>query len=213
MSVNLFFGKTKSGKSWLANKLSKPYKKVVFYDNAHCFNEGIIINDFSPKNFASIFKKYVFADSFRLIFRTPLNMDDKEGAERVAKLFYNGFGTYWREHKIKTDNICFVVDEADKIADIKKTSPFYLMVTKGRHLFIDTFAISQGPGCMPKYFKTNAEEVYCFKVERDEWVERKFGKAKAKEIETLEVHNYVHWKDTGETKLVNGNGKVVKSWN
>lgn len=214
MSVVLYLGKTESGKSFKANQVTKEsYRKVILYDNARCFNDGEIITNFSPKNFANIFKKYVNADSYRLIFRAPLGMNEREGAERVANLIYNGFGRYWVENKkMPSDRLCFLVDEADKISSIKIGSPFYLLVTKGRHYAIDTHAISQGPGKIPLYYRENASECYFFKMKSHPFIEENLERDQVDLIRTLKQYHCVHWKDNGDVKLLNEKSKVVKSW-
>ena len=170
--ICLYFGKTLSGKSYKANLNSKLSKKVVIYDNAHCFTDGQIITNFSSDNFAKIFAQNVMKDEFRLIFRPPFDMNEREGAEKVARLLYLGFGRYWKEKGIKVrDNIFFLVDEADKVSSLKIGSIFYLTVTKGRHFFIDTHAISQGPGKIPSYYRENAESFYCFKSKSHPYLE------------------------------------------
>lgn len=215
MSVVLYLGKTESGKSFKASQVTKEnYKKVILYDNARCFTEGEIITDFTPKGFANIFKKYVLADSYRLIFRAPLGMNEREGAERVANLIYNGFGRYWIENNKKpSDRLCFLVDEADKVSSIKIGSPFYLLVTKGRHFCIDTHAISQGPGKIPLYYRENASECYFFKMKSHPFMDENLERDQVDLIRTLKQYHCIHWKDNGEVKLLNAKGKVVRSWN
>lgn len=214
MSVVLFFGKTKSGKSYKAGQLSLKRKKVIIYDNAHCFNDGQIINDFSAANFAKVFKENVNKESFRLIFRPPLNMPEKDGAELVARLLYYGFGRYWKENNFKiNENIFFLVDEADKVSSLKVGSIFYLVVTKGRHFFIDTYAISQGPGKLPLYYRENAEEFYCFKSKSHSYLDECLEREQVDILRTIEKWHCIHWKDTGEVKLLNEKNKAVKSWN
>lgn len=212
MSVSLFIGKTQSGKSHLAEKLSKQRKKVVIYDNARCFNDGIIVDDFSPENFKKIFLKYINAESFRLIFRAPLKMNEKEGAERVAHLFYSGFGHYWKERNYKGENILFLVDEADKVSSEKKNSPFYLMVTKGRHFFIDTWAMSQGPGKIPLYYRENANELFIFKSIPHQFFKENLEKEQIDEIRFLGKWHFLHWLDSGHAEIKNEKGKTLKKW-
>lgn len=217
MSVVLYFGKTESGKSYKANQVvNQNYKKIVIYDNARCFNDGIIISDFSSKNLVNVFKKYVLAKEFKLIFRAPLDMNEREGAEIVANLIYNGFGKYWLSKNIvplPNDRICFVVDEADKVSSIKKNSPFYLLVTKGRHYGIDTHAISQGAGAMPYYFKENASEVYFFRMKNHSFISENLEPDQVEILRTIKEQNCIHWKDNGDVKLLDKKNKVVKSWN
>jgi hypothetical protein len=215
VSVVLYFGKTESGKSHKANEVTKrDYKKVILYDNARCFKDGIIISDFSPKSFANIFKKYVLASAFRLIFRAPLGMNERGGAEMVASLIYNGFGRYWVEqNKIPSDRVCFLVDEADKVSSLKIGSPFYLLVTKGRHYGIDTHAISQGPGKIPLYYRENASEVYFFKMKSHPFINENLENEQVDLIRTLEKYHCIHWKDNGDVNLLNPKGRVIKSWN
>ncbi len=210
--IALYFGKTESGKSFRAGENSKSYKKVAIYDNTHCFTGGEIVTDFSPANFARLFKKYALKDSFRLIFRAPFAMNEREGAEMVAKLLYQGFGLFWKQKGIDfgrhENRVCFLVDEADKVSTLKHTSIFYLVVTKGRHFGIDTHAISQGPGKIPSYYKENASEVFCFKMRPHDFIVETFGRGLAEQIQTLPQYHYAHWKDTDEIKLFNEKGKA-----
>lgn len=212
MSVSLYLGKTESGKSFKANLESYKYKKVAIYDNTHCFTDGEIITDFSPDNFARIFKKYALKDSFRLIFRAPFVMNEREGAEMVARLLYSGFGMFWKQRNVdfsKMENrLDFLVDEADKVSSLKMSGPFYLLVTKGRHFGIDTHAISQGPGKIPSYYKENASEVFCFSLRPHEFIVETFGRAMAFKIQTLPKYHYAYFKDTGDIKLFNEKGKA-----
>lgn len=211
--ICLYFGKTLSGKSYKANLNSKMSKRVVIYDNAHCFTDGQIITNFSAENFAKIFAQNVNKEEFRLIFRPPFEIAPREGAERVARLLYFGFGRYWKENHINIrENVFFLVDEADKVSSLKIGSIFYLIVTKGRHFFIDTHAITQGPGKIPSYYRENAESFYCFKSKSHAYLEENLEKEHINTLRTIEEHNCIFWNDKGEIKHINKHGKVVKKW-
>lgn len=210
MSVTLYFGKTEHGKTVRAIKESHKFKRVVIYDNAHCVNDGVIITDFSPDNFARIFKKYVMEERFRLIFRAPLEMDEEEGARKVAHLLYKGFGFFWKSKfgdLPVEDRINFFIDEAEKVSSKKRGDIFYLTVTKGRHLFIDVHAITQIPGPLPLYYKSMASSLIVFNSDVDDYFSKKMRKV-AHKLDSLPKYHYFERKDNGEIKLYNEKGKV-----
>lgn len=205
MAVSIFLGKTGSGKSYKANVLSKKYDRLFVFDNAHCFQGDLVTDDLSTSNLVKIMRRFALKEKFRVIFRPNLKTSPKESCETVAQFLFAHFGTLNKKLS-KKDRILFLVDEADKVSSLKDESWIYKMVTMGRHQQFDCFGIAQGPGRLPKYWRDNASEVFCFKVMEHDFLKMVYGQH-AKHIPTLGQYECLHWVDSGDVSLVNKSGK------
>jgi hypothetical protein len=209
VAVKTFFGKTGSGKSYRANLIShRDYDRVFIFDNAHCFKGNFITSDLSAQGFSNLLKKIAKLNKFRVVFRPSLSSSPKESCEIVSQFLFAHFGAL--NKKLGWEGkLLFLVDEADKVSSDKKDAWLYKMVTMGRHLGFDSFGISQGPGRIPKYWRENSSEVFCFKVMEHEFLKQIFG-PHAQAIPLLGEYEYLHWSDVGDIRLRDKNDRMKK---
>jgi hypothetical protein len=210
MAITLIFGKTESGKSYLAdNVFIKKRKKVVIFDYAHCFENGQVFTDFSISNFEKILKKYAKKDAFKLIFRPPRKVSDEIACQLVASFSF-AIGRTFGERSLKDDEkVLFVIDEADKVANYKKADLLSKVVTKGRHDNLDTLAIAQDPTTIPTFFRRNSSQIITFAIGSNPFFAEKFGHELTRKVSELEKYHSFAWKDNGETAFLNPNFKKV----
>jgi len=214
MAITCFFGKTESGKSFLSEKKSKTYERVVVYDNAHCFKEGDIFTDLSIDNLQRIFEKYHNRPNFRIIFRPPMNLNEQVGANRVGAFVW-ALGAFYKDMekqaKKKVKRFLFVVDEADKVSSYSKDSVFYRCVTKGRHFNFDTYGIAQGATKLPNYWRENSSEFCIFQLPESQELKTILGKASS-ELRGLEKYSYICSRDnSNEVEIISKDQKVIKT--
>jgi len=214
--IKLFFGRTECGKSYLAELLSKKQKKVIFYDYAHCFTQGEIVNDFSTMNFVYLLKKYGGSKNlnkkFSLIFRKPDLMTHEVGAEKVS-YFVKMLGLSYGYRKLTgSDMLTFLVDEADKVISLKSSDLIRLTAQAGRHENIALWAISQRPMKLHPDIRDNAHEIYAFPVGKNKIYEETFGKKISTELadNKFPKYHYYYYNENGVIKKINKNGKEVR---
>lgn len=205
-----YFGKTESGKSYLGNIHSKKYDRAVIYDNAHCFTDGRIISDLSIGNLKKLLVEYSKNKKFRLIFRAPRTMSEKQGANRVAS-FVQNLGEFYKSQGQK-ERFLFLVDEADKVSTMSKENAFYRAVTKGRHYNYDCFGISQGVAELPIYWRKNASASFVFRLPDGDDVRKLLGKSASSQLKDLAQYSYMLAKDNAhEVQVIDRNQKVIRS--
>lgn len=213
MAITCFFGKTESGKSFLAGIKSKEYERVVIYDNAHCFTDGVIITDLSVDNLKRVFKKYHKEQKFRIIFRAPYSMNEQTGANRVASFVW-ALGSFYKDlekkARKKVKRFLFLVDEADKVSSYAKDNVFYRCVTKGRHFNFDSYGIAQGATKLPNYWRENASEFCIFKLPESTELKTLLRNGVG-ELRNLEQYSYLRVKDnSNEVEVVSKSQNVIK---
>lgn len=211
--ISVYFGKTESGKSYLAEMHSKKYDRVVLYDNAHCFKDGKIISDLSIINLEKVFREFCKKDKFRLIFRAPRTMNEKMGANRVASFVF-ALGSFYKDLEAKSgksvSRFLFLVDEADKVSSMSKDSVFYRAVTKGRHFCFDSYGIAQGVKKLPNYWRENASEFNFFRIPENDETKSTLGKKASSKLSTLGQYEYLRTTDSShEVEHVSKDQKVI----
>ena len=214
MAITCFFGKTESGKSYLADIKSKnDYERVIIYDNAHCFTNGNIITDLSVPNLKKVFEKYHKEKKFRLIFRAPYSMNEQTGANRVGAFVW-ALGSFYKDLEKSgakgLSRFLFLVDEADKVSSYSKDSVFYRCVTKGRHFNFDCYGIAQGATKLPNYWRENASEFCIFKLPESPELKNLLRNASS-ELRNLEQYSYLRVKDnSNDVEVISKNQKTIK---
>lgn len=213
--IRLFLGKTKSGKSFHAQKLYKKISKVIVYDFAHCFTDGQIVDDFSLTSFMKILKQLQGRKTkkFKLIFRKPTSMLHQEALSRLSKFVFF-LGQSYGVRSLPDDNLLtFIVDEADKCTTKKDDDRVRRLVQAGRHANISTWAIAQRPMNMHPDFRDNASEIYAFKLATpDSFYKTMFSTNNLDKLTNSKPHTHLFWNDEGQIELVNsrGNCEVLK---
>ncbi|MFG1492545.1 hypothetical protein ABMA75_03185 [Halobacteriovorax sp. ZH4_bin.1] len=212
--VKLFVGKTKSGKTHLANKMLKRHSKGIIYDYAHDFKGGQVIEDFSVNNFVKLLKKYGgkknIKSKYKLIFRKPSNFTHQRALDLVA-LFAKKIGeSYGKRSLPENDYIAFVVDEADKCSTKKDADKVRLAVQAGRHDNLSTWAIAQRPSRLHLDFRANASEVFAFPLAIDDpYYSKTFGASFVEKLNKSKKYSFIFWNDEGLKKIIDGKGKVI----
>lgn len=207
--IKLFFGRTKSGKSYKAEKMLRGKSKVIVYDYAHCF-KGKVVTDFSVNGLTKLLINHGGPQNknktFKLIFRKPHNITHHDAVERLA-LFVLHLGRSYGYRTLPDGNLLtFLVDEADKCTTNKADDRVRLAVQAGRHDNVATWAIAQRPMNLHKDFRDNASEVFCFKCGENPYYREILGRVGLAELAKMPEYGHIRWTDTGELKKVSARG-------
>ena len=214
--ISIFSGRTECGKSWLAEKLAKPRPKVIYYDYARYFTNGIVISDFSTANFIKLLKKYGGKENknkkFKLIFRKPSLWIHEDAIDKVSYFVKMLGGSYGDRSLLNKKRIVFLIDEADKLITGKSSDRIRLLAQAGRHENIDTWAIVQRPMRLHPDVRDNLHEAYAFRVAQNKFYEEILGKKITKELgdNKFPKYWYYHYNENGEIKKINSKGREVK---
>lgn len=213
MAVSLYFGMTQSGKSYRAHEEAKTKKRVVVFDYAHCFLGGIIINDFSAKSIGKVFDTFHNKNEYCIIMRPTRNDDDVKAFD-VACALATALG---RSKPKGEENLVFIIDEADMICTATVQSrQLKLVINKGRHDGVDTWAISRIPQRLHSDIRANASRLVCFKLSEHlalSAIGRITGGGETlKAISGLEQYSYIDWNVTGNWEIKNANGKTTRKF-
>jgi len=211
MSVECFFGRTLSGKSYKARQEIKNKKRVFVFDAACDFHGGIIFDKYDIPSLVELGKKIRNLETFQVNFRPDRHFGDIQAcAERVAK-FILAFGDTFGKRSLD-EHIVFVLDELDKYISTSRKSFVKMVIEMGRHSNIDTYCISQVPASLPKFIRDNATKVYAFKLGYNDFYQYRFGPSITKELsgENLKDYWYYVWDDSNGIIKYNKRGKICQ---
>ncbi len=189
--IILIFGKRGSGKSYLANKLIEPERRLFVFDTLSEYNQGVLFGT-EEKDQCLEFWRRVYQKQFRLIYR-PIN-PESEIDEICDLIFVLG-------------NVTFLVEEIDCYCSAYKISPtFAQIIQRGRHKNITLIGITQRPYGIHRLLTSQAKEIYIFNTNepRDrEYLRTLLGQEIEPKLDALEQYQYIKWSD-GSPELTIG---------
>lgn len=212
MSVNIYFGKTGSGKSFLANKIINQYDKKIIFDPTPTknFSGEFETSDYSVGNFIRIIKKFAGKQKFSIIFRPSERFSMHEQGERVA-LFAMQLGKAFKSLNGEYSQIAVVFDELDKYVSMKQDAWIGRLAGMGRHYHCHLHCITQVPAKMPKSIRDNAYNVHAFPLAKNDFYKEKFGDAITEFLASEKCPKFHHflWNDGKGVKFLDEKLGVV----
>ena len=216
--IKLFLGRTKSGKSYQANKMLKKRSKAIVYDYAHCFTSGKVYS-INVKNLSKLLRNHGGVKNkskkYSLIFRKENSMSHQDALDLVA-LFAQKLGESYGVRALpENDLIAFVIDEVDKCSTKKDSDRVRLAVQAGRHQNLSTWAIAQRPTRVHPDIRANVTEIRAFPLAGgDRWYEDTLSKKAVEKLNNSDKkYSFLFWNDEGELKLINSKGGVDHDFN
>lgn len=144
--ITVILGRKGSGKTYLANKLSLGYTKIVICDPLNDYIGGHIFSTFPE--FESQFNDLYFRDSFRVIAKFTTDDD-------FDQLF-----TFLFNYR----NFAILIDETDMFAAYNSVLPSVKrLISYGRHRSIDLIMISRRPYELNRLVTSQADLIITFK--------------------------------------------------
>lgn len=143
--IILIFGRTGSGKSFLAKKLIKKFNRVIIIDKMIEYHSDNIFYDFN-----SLLEYYLknIPENFTFVCR----FENDNDVELLFKFCWF------------VKNLCLVVEESELyISPYQKQSEFLKLVRYGRHRAISIIAIARRVVELSNDVKANADEIISFK--------------------------------------------------
>jgi len=181
--ITLIFGKTGSGKSYLAEKLIENEQRLVIFDVMSEYRNGVA---FGPENYNEFleFWRKVYRGRFRLIYR-PIKPKDE--IEQIGELVY------------VLGDCCFLIEEIDCYSSPYQISDnFAAIIQRGRHENIKLVGITQRPFGIHRLLTSQAKEIYIFSTNepRDrDYLKSLLGQEIEPKLDALEQYQYVKWQD------------------
>jgi DNA helicase HerA-like ATPase len=147
-------GRTGSGKTYLANFMTRNYPHLTVYDEKH------VINLPNAKIITSL-NDLATSGPGRYIFRPPVTVFDKS-REKLLNDFFKII--------YLTKNRIVWIDEIYAISPHSNTIIPYLqaIVTRGRERNIGIIALTQRPAFIPSFFMSEAEHYFVFKLQLEQ---------------------------------------------
>lgn len=170
--IELIFGKTGQGKSYLANQLIKNEKRVIIIDPLFEYENGFIFDDF--ESLVEYYQEHK-PETFRFIcrFKTDLEIEYLFKFCEVAK------------------NLVLVLEEAEiYISPQARSSNFLRLVRYGRHYAISIIGIARRTAELSSDLKAQVNTIYsfCQSLPRDIQIMEEIG---FEEIDKLPPHEYL----------------------
>lgn len=169
--IILIFGKTGSGKTFLANILTKNVKRLIIVDVFNEYEKGIIFNSFLD---LLEYHKKNNPENFRYIARFESDLD----YDYLFKFCY------------EVGNLTLLVEEAEiYINPYQKRNEFLKLVRYGRHREISIIGIARRVTELSTDFKAQVNKIYSFKqtLPRDLKIMQELG---FENLESLNEHKY-----------------------
>lgn len=219
MAVSLYFGMTQSGKSYRAHEEAKTKKRVVVFDyTGKCFEDFgdahylyLGQKDLS-RDIQFVFDKHVKKQGgFKIVVRPTRHIDDIKAFDATCALAV----ALGRSKPKGDENLVFIIDEADMICTATVQSrQLKLVINKGRHDGVDTWAISRIPQRLHSDIRANASRLVCFKLSEHlalSAIGRITGGGETlSEISKLAQYSYLDWNVTGNWEVKDANGKTTR---
>lgn len=172
-----FIGKTGSGKSYLANRLIRNFKKVLLYDPKHEHKKEFPKAKVTSK--LSQVQKWLEEKEFFIIFQ-PFDVNAEKFNELCKIVFRKG-------------NLIFVLDEVE---NLEFTYWHEKIIRMGRTRGVGIFHLIQRPCFIPSnYILSENEHFFLFKLslKSDRKKVEGFIGERAEELRTIEEFHYLYY--------------------
>lgn len=146
--VTLIIGRKGSGKSFLANILSKQINRIVILDTQNEYIGGFIVQD--QDSFYPIAENLFQRENFRLIAKFGNSVDDYEDV--IEWLWESDF----RDYTILFEEINIFASPQS----ISKT--VHNMISLGRHKNLNVIAVAQRPFMIHPIFRSQTDQLIVF---------------------------------------------------
>lgn len=211
MSVNFYFGKTGSGKSFRANLQIKKYLKRIIYDPtpSKSFTGSFETSNYSKTNLIQMLHSFAGKKEFSIVFRPNDSISMYDQAEIVA-FFSMQLGKCFKMTQNEFEGIAVVFDELDKYVTTKQDSKIGKLAGMGRHYNCHLHCISQVPSKLPKSLRDNAYNIYAFPLAINSFYTEKLGDSKSNLLAGTNFPKYscIHWNDEKGISFIDKQGKV-----
>lgn len=144
----IFLGKTGSGKTYLAKKLIKQYKRVVVYDAKHELGE-LTTEDYITSNLSEL-KEIIQEHNFLTVYQ-PFDLD-KESFDGFCKTVFN------------RGNLTLFFDEISYIS-LTQEGYFNKILRMGRSRGIGCWLCAQRPSWIDQFILSEAEHYFIFQMQ------------------------------------------------
>jgi chromosomal replication initiation ATPase DnaA len=149
--IFLIFGKTGTGKSFLANNLISDFSRTIIVDPKHEYKNGLIFYTFE------VLANYIIDNKF-------LNDVNKE---------FNFICRFNLESEIESlfelceivENVCLLIDEIEFYIDSRNKSTYFNnLINYGRHHNISLIGIARRPAEMSTTLKSQVDKIFSFQM-------------------------------------------------
>lgn len=191
-------GRTGTGKSFLVKRLIRGLPRVVVYlpKREDAGYAGVYFDGMEPGDYAAFLRLWQTSvdvtGRFHLVYR-PGDVFDSVAFDRVAAGVYH------------CGDCAFVAEDLMSYVggSINLGSGFKTLLTAGRTRGIECYMLTQRPYKIPREVTSQAREAYIFASHEPadvQYIKEAFGTEAAAKMEALQLYEYVHWIETGETE-------------
>jgi chromosomal replication initiation ATPase DnaA len=149
--IFLIFGKTGTGKSFLANNLISDFSRTIIVDPKHEYKNGLIFYTFE------VLANYIIDNKFLNDINKEFNFICRFNLEsEIESLF---------ELCEIVENVCLLIDEIEFYIDSRNKSTYLNnLINYGRHHNISLIGIARRPAEMSTTLKSQVDKIFSFQM-------------------------------------------------
>lgn len=180
--VKMIFGQRGSGKSYLAQHLTKQHARFIVFDTLNEYAEMGVVCD-TMEAFEKFFLENFEKPKFGIVYQ-PVN--PQADFDLICEYVY------------RAGNMCFFVEEVDTfVSPLSVPEWMAHIIQRGRHKDITFIGVTQRPFGIPRILTSQAREIYTFKQREPRDIDYlcNFIGDEAQKAADLQQYYFLHYDD------------------
>lgn len=207
-NVDLIFGPTGSGKTYLADQVVKEYPRVLIADAA--------FGEFDSMEFTDSEALLDYLETIKAFPEGRVSRGGKPSSVPFRISYTPQFNErdWFFELALELGTCLLVLEEADRFEDTLEYPHYSELIIRGRHDGVSLLALGLRPSFLPKDLRTDVTRIYCFGLTDDDdldYIADIAGEiirdVPAPKVGTKPPHPYLYWRRGHEPEII---GAVVK---
>lgn len=210
-NVDLIFGPTGSGKTYLADQVIKDYPRVLIADAA--------FGEFDSMEFSDSVALVDYLANIKAFPDSRVSRGGKPSSVpfRVSYTPLPNERDWFFELALELGTCLLVLEEADRFEDTNEYPRYSELIIRGRHDGVSLLALGLRPSFLPKDLRTDVTQIYCFGLTDDDDLEyisdiagKKIYEVPPPKVGTKPPHPYLHWRRGHDPEIIGGS-KIIPS--
>lgn len=208
-NVDLIFGPTGSGKTYLADQVIKEYPRVLIADAA--------FGEFDSMEFSDSEALINYLESIKAFPQGRISRGGTPSSVpfRVSYTPMPNERDWFFELALELGTCLLVLEEADRFDDTLEYPHYSETIIRGRHDGVSILAMGLRPSFLPKDLRTDVTRIYCFGLTDDDDLQYISDIAGEKILEVTPPkagekppHPYLFWRRGHEPEIIGGSKNI-----